>query len=168
MTTTSTTATGSGTSSHNGLPQPANVPGTQQTKIAQVLIPVDGSNCALETLAWASRIFDKHSTRFFLLTVIPSTPTIPLADFEVPQAQEILKLAQDTLEKEGYKVAMSNYVVGDPVHQICAYADENHMDQVFMGSHGRSGLSKVLLGSVSSGVLEHAKCPVMVYRNIRR
>lgn len=53
---------------------------------------------------------------------------------------------------------------GQPVDAITSYAVRNACDLIVMGSHGRSGLSRALLGSVAEGVLRHANIPVMIIR----
>jgi nucleotide-binding universal stress UspA family protein len=53
---------------------------------------------------------------------------------------------------------------GDPAKAIPAYADAHDCDLIVMGSHGRTGIGRVLLGSVADGVVRHAKCPVLVER----
>jgi nucleotide-binding universal stress UspA family protein len=47
---------------------------------------------------------------------------------------------------------------------IISYTERNNVDLIIMGTKGRTGLKKFLLGSVASGVLSHAKCPVLVVR----
>lgn len=53
---------------------------------------------------------------------------------------------------------------GDPTKVIPAYAESNHCDLIVMGSHGRTGLGRVLLGSVADKVVRNAKCPVFIER----
>ena len=53
---------------------------------------------------------------------------------------------------------------GDPGEAIVAAADSENADLIVVGSHGRSGVSRFLIGSVSDHVVRHAHCPVMVVR----
>jgi nucleotide-binding universal stress UspA family protein len=55
--------------------------------------------------------------------------------------------------------------VGDAADVICRVADRLGVDVVIVGSHGRSGLGRLFLGSVSEHVVRHAPCPVLVVRN---
>lgn len=131
----------------------------------KVLIPVDGSESAQATLEWAVHTLDKQNNRFVLLVVI-ADPMI--AEYEVEDGAKVLHQARQYLEANGATVLKSEYVQGDPVESICRYAEEEGMDQILIGSHGRSGVAKLLLGSVSEGVLERSKVPVFVYRNIQK
>lgn len=54
---------------------------------------------------------------------------------------------------------------GPPGHVICWVAQERSCDLIVVGTHGRTGLKSVLLGSVAQQVLQHATCPVLVIRN---
>jgi len=54
--------------------------------------------------------------------------------------------------------------VGRPTKVIVEYADDHDIDQIVMGSHGRSGMSRILLGSVAEIVVRRASVPVTVVR----
>jgi nucleotide-binding universal stress UspA family protein len=132
----------------------------------KILLPVDGSECSLSTLQWASETFDKVKTEYYILYVIHSLPELPIEEHERLHATEVLKLSRQTLEENGCKVLKADYMSGDVPGQIDHYAEEMMIDQILIGSHGRSGLVKLVMGSVSSAVLEHAQKPVLVYRNV--
>lgn len=55
-------------------------------------------------------------------------------------------------------------VVGEPAREIVSYLEDEPVDRVFVGSHGRSGLSRVLLGSVAERLVRRAPVPVTVVR----
>jgi len=56
-------------------------------------------------------------------------------------------------------------VEGDPADVILRVADEEKADLIVMGTHGRTGLTRLLMGSVAESVLRRADCPVLTYRN---
>lgn len=134
----------------------------------KILLPVDGSDCSKETLAWAAHTFDLENTDYYLLSVIPTFPGIVHDEYEILDVNQVLKQARHTLEEIGAKVKQSEYLLGDAQERICEYAREISADQIVIGSHGRGGLARFLLGSVSEGVLEHAGCPVIIHRNIQK
>ncbi len=133
----------------------------------KVLIPVDGSECSRNTLEWACQTLDKGNTEFYILHVIPrGIPELVTEEFQVEDALKIINAAETFMREHGAKVARYEYMEGDPVKSICEYAEAQDVDQVLMGSHGRTGLSKILLGSTSTGVMETCHKPVFIYKNI--
>jgi nucleotide-binding universal stress UspA family protein len=54
--------------------------------------------------------------------------------------------------------------MGDPAGEIVRIAAEEGVDMIVLGTHGRSGISRMLMGSVAEGVVRRAPCPVLVYR----
>jgi nucleotide-binding universal stress UspA family protein len=136
--------------------------------VKSVLLPIDGSDCSEQTLQWVTENFlDKTTYQLFLLQVIPHVYSeIPMDDYQVEGAVACLKKARQFLESAGYTVQKAEYILGDPVKSICDVATEFNVNVVLIGSHGKSGIKKVLMGSVSSDVLAHCKRPVLVYKNI--
>jgi nucleotide-binding universal stress UspA family protein len=60
---------------------------------------------------------------------------------------------------------VSEAVVGRPFMEILGYAKDRHVDLIVIGTHGRSGLRHVLLGSVAERVVRKAPCPVLTIRH---
>ena len=128
----------------------------------KILIPLDGSDISQHTVDWVCRTFEPKTHTFYLLVVL-AEPMI--AEYKLEDAMETLNKTKAQLEGCGLSVAKAEYLTGEPVHRICQYADEEAIEQIFMGSHGRTGIIKALLGSVSQGVMEHSKQPVSIYRH---
>lgn len=134
----------------------------------KILLPLDDSEPSMATLNWAADVFGGHQSEFYILTVVPHpVPELPTMDYEIEDAVELLDTVKALLAKKNVKLAKAEYVVGDPIDSICKYADELSVDQIIVGSHGRTGWKKLLLGSVSAGVFEHANQPVFVYKNVK-
>lgn len=74
--------------------------------------------------------------------------------------------AQSIVQRARAAGADATFLVweGDPGEAIVAAADSENADLIVVGSHGRSGVSRFLIGSVSDFVVRHAHCPVMVVR----
>jgi nucleotide-binding universal stress UspA family protein len=134
----------------------------------KILLPIDGSDCADDTLYWAARTFDPERTEYYLLFVIPAFPRMIHDEYEVLDADRILTHARKNLELDGGCVVRAEFLSGDPVEMICQYADDVAVDQIVLGSHGRSGIAKLVMGSISEAVLEHAKRPVIIHKNVVR
>jgi len=143
-------------------------PNQKETVTMRVLLPIDGSDCSNQTLHWAADTFNKAQARYFLLFVIPVLPDLNTVEYDIVEASAMLRKAKNIMESQGCLVERAEYVLGDTIDQICRYADEIDADQIVLGSHGRTGLSKLLMGSTSIKVLEHSPRPVTIHRNIER
>jgi nucleotide-binding universal stress UspA family protein len=82
------------------------------------------------------------------------------------RGRDLLARAVDRLRRANFK-ATPKLVEGSPRHAIVAMAADWPADTIVIGSHGRTGIQRVLLGSVSSGVVRHATCSVHVVRESR-
>lgn len=130
----------------------------------KILLPIDESDSASQTVAWASQVFDKQSTRYYLLHIIPTVYSeVSLMEYDLQDTKALLDTQQAYLERQGCHVEKAEFMEGDAVDLICEYADIMDVDQIVMGSHARKGLTKLLLGSVSTGVLERSKRPVVIH-----
>jgi nucleotide-binding universal stress UspA family protein len=56
------------------------------------------------------------------------------------------------------------YRKGSPVVEILTFAEEENIDLIVMASHGRTGLSRLLMGSIAEGVMRRAHCPVLIVK----
>jgi nucleotide-binding universal stress UspA family protein len=143
-----------------------------------ILVPTDGSELSSGTVSRAitfAREAGARITFFFAKPDYPVAfygegalidPTTPdkFAEMADQQASEILSKCE-ALAKEAGVEASSNSLVSDiPYEAIITAADSCQCDLIFMASHGRRGLSGLLLGSETQKVLTHSKIPVLVYR----
>ena len=76
-------------------------------------------------------------------------------------AQRRLDHLAARLRHHGFADVRVALVAGPPVETILRYATEGEFDLIVMGTHGRSGLRRILIGSVAEGVLRKAHCPVV-------
>lgn len=134
----------------------------------KLLLPIDGSSCSMKTIQWAAGTFSKEQTEYYLLMVIPVISDMLQVEYDVTDATKALHAAKEDLEQRGCTVEKIAYVFGDTVERICEYADEVHADQIILGSHGKTGLAKMLMGSTSIAVMERCKHPVILYCNVTR
>ena len=93
-------------------------------------------------------------------------PTTPerFAEMAEEQAHEILSEAEARAAAQGVKVTLLSLTNGAPWEGIIAAAQQVGADLIFMASHGRRGISGLLLGSETQKVLTHSKIPVLVFR----
>lgn len=78
----------------------------------------------------------------------------------VREASQRMSLEEERVRALGIPCE-SNVLVGRADAEIVQHADKTHSDLIVMGTHGRSGLPHVLLGSVAEKVVQHAHCPVL-------
>ena len=79
------------------------------------------------------------------------------------QAKALVTKASEVLRKSGFNVT-PHLEEGDPKSKIIDVAEEWHADLIVLGSHGRKGLNRFLMGSVSDAVVRHAHCSVEIVR----
>lgn len=143
-----------------------------------ILVPTDGSKLSEQTVKRAV-IFAKEIgakiTFFFAKPDYPVAfygegalidPTTPekFAEMANQQAKEILGAHEATAKAAGVAAGTISSVSDIPYEAIIAAAEKSGADLIFMASHGRRGLSGLLLGSETQKVLTHSKIPVLVYR----
>ena len=138
----------------------------------RVLVPYDGSEQSKAALEYAAS--NHGDDDIVLLNVLDfvevgygAAPDMALAGYweewheqAESSARELLEDAAAALDSEP-EIAI---VVGQPAREIVEYVDEGDIDAVVIGSHGRDGLSRVLLGSVAETVVRRSPVPVTVVR----
>jgi nucleotide-binding universal stress UspA family protein len=154
----------------------------------KVLIPLDGSETSQQILAVVRRFLHPTDVELMLLRVIPpfidpfsdvyvSSPAMPITDThrwhtQDPRAeweayQQRVRVELDAeaalLRQAGYAVTV-DVVAGSPVEEIVRYVHEKQIDLIAMATHGRKGLSKLLMGSVAEEVLRSACVPLLLER----
>lgn len=139
-----------------------------------VLIPLDGSEGSEEAFEFALEEF--AGSRLTLLRVFEpgSSDNVQVEHGKLPLDDETREevVEESTTFLDGYarkaeeqgSDVTKEYKVGDPPQEIVEYAEENDVDHIVMGSHGRSGVSRVVLGSVAEEVVRRSPIPVTVVR----
>lgn len=136
----------------------------------KALLPVDGSEYSFSTLLWASETFEKPSTQYYLLFVVAPLPGMvgldaaKAVEYDLEYANNALTICKTALEDRKCIVERAEVRIGEPSEEICLYASAIGADQIILGSHGKTGLNKLILGSVSNKVLEHCQCAVTIHR----
>lgn len=136
-----------------------------------VLVPLDDSEPALAALEHALETFPAAEITV-LHVVNPSVSAYQTeAPYNFPRAVELEEEKAESLFERAREVAAAHEgrletatMVGSPPRGIVEFANEHDVDQIVLGSHGRSGVSRVLLGSVAEQVVRRARVPVTVVR----
>jgi nucleotide-binding universal stress UspA family protein len=142
-------------------------------QIRRILVPTDFSECSKQAIAYAYELAQAFGAKLVLLHVLEDLPSyigfIPpggaamlLEDLE---RQARLDLAEVLPEAEAAEVEVTRQVVvGSPYHVIIQVAAAEKVDLIVIATHGRTGFSHLVMGSVAERVLRTAPCPVMTIR----
>jgi universal stress protein A len=140
-----------------------------------ILVPHDFSSPANHAAALARDEAKAHGGKILLLHVIelpaqltPDTAIVPdqtgapisVRDYAVRGAEQHLDDIAARLEKDGVKPTVF-IRFGKPAEEILAFAEDNAVDLIVMGTHGRTGLAHLLAGSVTERVVRSSKRPVL-------
>jgi nucleotide-binding universal stress UspA family protein len=141
----------------------------------RILVAVDFSDTSREALRRTVEMARLLSSEVFCLHVIEVPYGAGEAAFIAQNMKERSRAEKNRrrelaqlLEEKGCDSANVKVVAGTPYHEILKEAAEANVDLIVVGSHGRSGVRRVLLGSTSERVIRHSECPVLVYRLEKR
>jgi nucleotide-binding universal stress UspA family protein len=132
----------------------------------KLLLPTDGSEASQLTLQWATQLFAPQTTEIYLLCVVPKRVDAFVQEESVEKARRVLDHEKAMLAQRGMNVVDTTCVLGNPAEVICDYANNTGIDQILIGSHGKTRLAKFIMGSVSKGVLQCAAQPVLLLNNL--
>jgi nucleotide-binding universal stress UspA family protein len=141
--------------------------------LKNLIVALDGSACASHAFEFALTLARVESSKLAVCSVADPSPlygTLEPADLleqalaEMNRhAQRVVTAAIEKARADGI-TAEGSVLEGDPVYEIVRYAIKNAADAVVLGTHGRSGLSRLFMGSVAEGVLRSAPTPVVTVR----
>jgi phosphoglycerate kinase len=147
-----------------------------QKRPRRILLPVDGSAHSLEAARRLSFLVDAEGAEIFLLyALIPDAAMTDgtWVDLDLKrrreaerrlEAERVFWAVNAVLAEQGLISHRQVMIDGDPADQILKFADQIGADLIAMGSHGRTGVLRLVMGSVSRKVCDHAKCPVLIAR----
>lgn len=134
----------------------------------RVVVPVDFSDesfaaidTALELVADASQV----SLIYVLPVIDPAEPGVIWTTVDDESRRHHADLAlSERLTDSRYASIRREIAFGDPGHEIAAFAQRQHADLIVLPSHGRTGLTRLLIGSVAEKTVRLAHCPVLVLK----
>lgn len=137
--------------------------------IQHILVPMDFSPDAEHALNYAVELAQRVQARLTLMHVvyIPVTTEVNLSAYFADMEAGV-KQGMETYEKrvEEAGLAVDTLIVrGTPFHEIVQTAKSQPIDLIVMGTHGRTGVTHLLIGSVAERVVRMAPCPVLVTRH---
>jgi len=144
----------------------------------KILVPTDFSEDSDLAFQMALSIAVKYQARIFLLHVISNTVQQSLSDYCLDQSivarvlnesivfsNEKLQEVIDKNQQSGDIKVIPDVRKGQPYEEILKEAAERKIDLIVIASHGKTGLQKYFIGSVTEKVMKEAKCPVLLVRS---
>jgi nucleotide-binding universal stress UspA family protein len=138
--------------------------------IRRILHPTDFSDSSKQAFRLACALAHDHRARLIVVHVLPDG-MVPLNEMMTPLREEHAEVKRqlEQVQARDPKLRLEHRLLfGDPVVEICRLAKETKAGLIVMGTHGRSGLSRFLMGSVAEQVVRKAACPVLTVRTLIR
>jgi nucleotide-binding universal stress UspA family protein len=125
-----------------------------------ILVPTDFSETSDAALDYGLELAARFNAQLHLLHVIDAPAVLPAGLFDDVKAKLARRAAR------GQRCAVTTEVItGTSARTIVCYARARSMDLIVMGTHGRSGMAHLLMGSVAEKVVRDAPCPVLTVRH---
>jgi nucleotide-binding universal stress UspA family protein len=146
-------------------------------RFSTILVGIDGSESSIDAADYAIEMAKKDGAQVIALTV----NRIPLSSYGLATPQEEVKQSKDNEEMQEFKewldkisqnakqnsVQLKKEIINSQMSveaAIVEYAESEGVDLIVIGTRGNSGIKNMLLGSIASGVVKYATCPVMVVK----
>ena len=147
---------------------------------SKILVPIDGSEPSFHAAGVAINIANKFNSEIIVLYVVVSPSKSEYANLTglvTPKQIEMIienakkeskkwfKRLEDMVKEKDSIIKISTRVIltGIAVYgEVIQYAQQESIDLIVIGTRGKSGIKKLLLGSTASGVVTYANCPVLV------
>jgi nucleotide-binding universal stress UspA family protein len=147
-------------------------------ELEKILVPVDFSECSARALALAQTFAERTGGTIDVLHVWRTPTFVPVGVMIVPESGEQQSLAEvveraartefeafvKAQREAGIAIANVKMEEGDPWQVISSVAEKHGYGLIVMGTHGRSGLMHVLMGSVAERVVRQSSVPVLTVR----
>jgi universal stress protein A len=137
-----------------------------------IMCPTDYSRSSEAALSYATLLASESGACLYIVHVHEGLPTfVPgYAGYDIPMdsADAHEKEAREALDRVVPTTPGVQYVhwflTGAPEKEILAFAGRENVDLIVMGSHGRTGVARVLMGSVAEAIVRKASCPVLTIK----
>jgi len=140
-----------------------------------ILVPYDDSECSLHAFKIAAEIAKKFNSKLTVLTVIPKSYNTSSLYANVKYEEILLKQQRDLAnsalskvdsiaKKQGIKLTKYVLESNSVVKTVVIFSKSGKFDLIVMGTHGRTGWSKLIIGSVANGIIQTAHCTALVVK----
>ena len=148
---------------------------SQKTIISKILVAIDGSDASMDAADYAISISKKYNAELYALHVIHPADVDLLPGPAQTSAYSLVintnKESEEYLDKvklkaNEYAITIKTEVIAaiNVAEGIVDYAEDKNTDIIVVGTRGKSGIKKALLGSVAANVVNYSHCPVLVIK----
>ena len=139
------------------------------TGLKKILLATDGSIYSEAALREAMNLAKVCSAKLSVISVIEVNPEYEtlapqIIEMAEEETRQLLESVKDCAAREGIDCETIVHEGEDPYQFIVEEAEKRQVDMIVMGSHGRTGLKRLLMGSVTGKVIGHAPCSVLVVK----
>ena len=141
-------------------------------EVRKILVPVDFSDCSLAGVKYAARLAKRFGAKLHLFHAVFPYAQMIAVDRMGGELRPLLESAQANAEVAMQKLQQSVFLrgvscetevrAGAAIDEICAASGRDNVELVVTSTHGRTGFSHALIGSVAEHVVRYAECPVLV------
>ena len=133
-----------------------------------IVVPTDFSTASDAALPHAEALAKQKSATLLILHV--EEPPLAYGAGELyyglpePKSERILKMLEEVKPSDTTVSCTHRLTMGDPAGEIVKIAGDEQAELIVLGTHGRTGMTRLLMGSVAEAIVRRAPCPVLVYR----
>ena len=141
--------------------------------IKKIVIPTDLSNLSGAAISYVRSIDFLANASVYILYVVESTPLVTFPPVEYTN-EKLMREVEETVDRDVAEFFRSSVPMemnatavvrrGDPCREIARFVEEENADLIVMATHGRTGLSHMLMGSVAEKIIRHATVPVLTIK----
>jgi nucleotide-binding universal stress UspA family protein len=134
------------------------------------LFPTDFSTASDAALSHAETLAKQAGAKMLIVHV--EEPPLAYGGGELyyglpePNSERIQKMLQDVKPSDPAVPFEHRLMMGDPAGEVVRIAEEESAEMIVMGTHGRTGLTRMLMGSVAEAIVRRSPCPVLTYREV--
>jgi len=140
-----------------------------------ILVPYDGSKHSIRAYKIAFDMAKRYGSKITMVTCLERTGSrgrwfyddridSQLIKKQTKAAMEQMSKLTSTSKKSGIDVSLNVLETNSVVESLVTLAKARKFDLILLGSHGRTGFNKLVLGSVANGVIQHVRCPVLLVK----
>ncbi len=134
-----------------------------------IVFPTDFSTLGHEALEYATQLAREQGSRLLIVHVQEPAIAYGAGDYYYglpePDTEAVKQMLAKVKPTDPAVAYEHRLLMGEPAESIVELAQREHADLIILGSHGRTGLARLLLGSVTEAIMRRAACPVMVIKS---